>query len=140
MLSFKKALPVFMEKKGFLCFGAVDTTKKLQGFCFGWESVAGGKFNTRVKNLLGDEAKNWLEDCFEIVDIAVSPNYQGQGIGKKLLQYVLDKITNKRVLLQTHQEDTVASKMYIKQGWQTIVDQFEISEGKYFRIFGKTLN
>src|SRR5258708_5172142 len=59
-------------KSGFLFVGAKDTNDQLKGFAYGWPSVSGDSWNTKISAQLGDSATKWLSDCFEFYDLAVS--------------------------------------------------------------------
>lgn len=53
--------------------------------------------------------------------IAVHPNYQGKGIGGKLLQFVENNLFKKKVktlLIATQQNNIAACNFYIKQGYE----------------------
>lgn len=53
--------------------------------------------------------------------IAVHPNFQGKGIGSKLLQFVENKLSKKKVkklLIPTQQNNVAACNFYKKQGYK----------------------
>lgn len=138
--AFKKSWRSKVGKEGFVFLSARNEEGKLIGFSFGWKSVSGGKFNTRVKEALSKNADFWLSDCFELVDFAVLPQYRGRGIGKTLFTKLFDYVDFKTALLQTHLEDTAASKIYLKNNWEIVVPKLEVSETVFFRVFGKVLS
>lgn len=49
--------------------------------------------------------------------LAVSKNYQGQGIGKKLLEYILNK-TDKNISLEVNTNNLIAISLYQKLGFE----------------------
>lgn len=61
--------------------------------------------------------------CFEykktirVYSLAVSKNYQGQGIGKKLLEYILNN-TDKNISLEVNTNNLIAISLYQKLGFE----------------------
>ena len=53
-----------------------------------------------------------------ICDVAISPAYQGIGLGKQLMAYVLDVLRDHQVERATLFADPEAVKFYLAQGWQ----------------------
>ena len=56
-----------------------------------------------------------IENHFEITDvinIAVDKNYQGRGIGKILLQYVIDNTEADKIMLEVKENNVPAIKLY----------------------------
>lgn len=61
-----------------------------------------------------------IEKHFEILDIiniAVRKEYQHLGIGKMLLDYIINKIKPKQVLLEVRETNVEAIKFYKKNGF-----------------------
>ncbi|AEB27096.1 Acetyltransferase [Francisella cf. novicida Fx1] len=61
--------------------------------------------------------------CFEykktirVYSLAVSKNYQGQGIGKKLLEYILNN-TDKNISLEVNTNNLIAISLYQNLGFE----------------------
>ena len=65
----------------------------------------------------------WTGDQAEILNIAIAPEYQGQGLGRHLLSYVIDIVRNKRVLslfLEVRFSNKKAQKLYNALGFNEI--------------------
>ena len=64
-----------------------------------------------------------IENHFEITDvinIAVDKNYQGRGIGKILLQYVIDNTEADKIMLEVKENNVPAIKLYEALGFKQI--------------------
>ena len=64
-----------------------------------------------------------IENHFEITDvinIAVDKNYQGRGIGKILLQYVIDNTEADKIMLEVKENNIPAIKLYEALGFKQI--------------------
>lgn len=62
-----------------------------------------------------------IEDHFDFIDIiniAVDKNYQHEGIGSKLLEYVIN--LNKRTILEVRSSNTNAISLYSKYNFKNI--------------------
>lgn len=127
------------SKAGFLFVGAFDKQEKLVGLSYGWRSVVGDAWNSLLAKQLGNSSEKWLSDCFEFVDLAVKPETQGAGLGRELTQNLFALTKAKTAILLTHQSTTRASEMYVRNGWERLVQNFEIAPGKVYQIMGKSL-
>ena len=64
-----------------------------------------------------------IEDHFEITDIiniAVDIDYQGRGIGKKLIQYVIDNTKAEKIMLEVKANNDPAINLYNHMGFKQI--------------------
>ncbi|GMN89971.1 GNAT family N-acetyltransferase [Francisella sciaenopsi] len=87
--------------------------------------------------------------CFEykktirVYSLAVSKNYQGQGIGKKLLEYILNN-SNKNISLEVNTNNLIAISLYQKLGFvinKKINNYYENGDAAYKMILiRKNLN
>ncbi|MGA0040915.1 MAG: GNAT family N-acetyltransferase [Pirellulales bacterium] len=53
-----------------------------------------------------------------VCDVAITPEYQGIGLGKQLMAYVLDVLRQAQVERLTLFADPEAVKFYTAQGWE----------------------
>lgn len=64
-----------------------------------------------------------IEEHFEITDIiniAVDKDYQGKGIGKKLIQYVIDNTSAEKIMLEVKANNDPAINLYNSMGFKQI--------------------
>ena len=58
-------------------------------------------------------------DIYEVIKIAISPNYRKKGLGKKLLNYVLDDL-DKNLILEVRVSNKGAINLYESLGFKKI--------------------
>jgi len=62
-------------------------------------------------------------DELHIINLAVAPEYRGQGIGSLIVEHILDEAKKygcKRVMLEVRSSNFIAQKLYFKFGFQTV--------------------
>jgi ribosomal-protein-alanine N-acetyltransferase len=72
---------------------------------------------------IGFVVMRWTSDQAEILNIAITPEYQGQGLGRCLLSHVIDIVKGKRVLslfLEVRFSNKKAQKLYNALGFNEI--------------------
>ncbi len=71
--------------------------------------------------------EDWLDDCFELVEFAVAPDRQGEGIGSQLYDALFATVEEPRALLGTDPPPTAAHRLYTKRGWITVLDNWRMT-------------
>lgn len=103
---------------GFACRAAVLPDGRLVGFGYGYTTATGQWWHDLVKRALGrDLAATWLTDAFELSELHVLPEYQGQGAGRDLLIALAGGIPHSAMLLSTPDADTRAFRLYRSLGF-----------------------
>jgi ribosomal protein S18 acetylase RimI-like enzyme len=112
--------------EGFRFLAAFDTqTATLAGFTYGYTSRPGQWWHDQVSlGLSPRRSRQWLGGSFELAELAVRPDYQGQKIGSRLHDGLLVGLPHMSALLSTMQAETVALKLYRKRGWLTLLEDF----------------
>ncbi len=155
VLTFAGRLPYHARWKGFRCVVACDQGEDdssgapgdgppdpgnpgVIGFAYGFTSQP----DTWWRELVAAEmdpaaAREWLEDCFEFVELAVVPSFQGQRIGGRLHDTLLAGVKHRTAVLSTLQADTNAMHLYRKRGWVNLIENFRFPGiEKPFAIMG----
>ena len=57
-------------------------------------------------------AQTWLADSFEVAEVHVHPDYQGRGIGRRMVPALLHTRLERTALLSTQDADTPARRLY----------------------------
>jgi ribosomal protein S18 acetylase RimI-like enzyme len=124
--SFSRTLDRHLERRGFRCVVALEgSTERLAGFSYGYSSAPGQWWHDLVEGKLDPgTADRWLSDTFELAELAVAPQAQGQGLGSRLHDILLAGLTHRTAVLSTIQSETVALKLYRKRGWTVLLEDF----------------
>jgi GNAT superfamily N-acetyltransferase len=119
---FARFLPDHLQDPGFRFAAAFqESDQEVVGFTYGRTSLPGQYWYHVVNEALAATAsEGWLEDSFQVVEMAVVPAWQGQGIGGRLHDRLLEGISFPRALLTTLDGQTAASRLYQNRGWETL--------------------
>ncbi len=80
----------------------------------------------------------WLEDSYQLVELAVHLSYQRRGIGSDLLDTLIAALPGERLLLSTSVAETPAARLYAARGWQTLLPRFNFpGVSRPYRILGR---
>jgi ribosomal protein S18 acetylase RimI-like enzyme len=107
---------------GFSAFATMDGDE-VAGFCYGFHGAPGQWWHDRVRAALGDGG-GWLDDCVELAELHVRPEYQGRGIGSALLRSFASGRSERTVVLSTMDSETVARRMYRTAGFTDLLTRF----------------
>jgi ribosomal protein S18 acetylase RimI-like enzyme len=131
VLRFREQLARHTQRTGFRCVIARDShTASIVGFAYGYTGAPGQWWHDIVVAALGPQtAKEWLTDCFEFVEIAVTPLAQGHGIGGQLHDQLLNGLQYRTAVLSTRQEETFALRLYRNRGWVRLNRDFVFPNG-----------
>lgn len=138
---FVENLKVWCERDGFACVVA-RAEEQLIGFALGWRSEPGQWWHDTVGAAMASDAYEcWLSDCFEFVELALLPEWQGQGIGGELHDVLLAEVGGCcTAVLSTLNAETRALHLYRRRGWQPIlVDYVYPGSDERTLIMGKNL-
>jgi ribosomal protein S18 acetylase RimI-like enzyme len=111
---------------GFVAAGAfADDTDDLVGFGYGYLGAPGQWWHDIVARALGREAAaRWLGDGFELAELHVRPDHQGEGLGRALLLDVLSRTPAKHALLSTPDTESAARGLYRSAGFPDLLTGF----------------
>ena len=102
-----------VHRSGFRAVATIDETGQVAGFGYGYTSLSGQWWHDQVRNGMRRELrKQWLTDCFEIVELHVRPQAQGHGIGAAQLSALLRMTPATKMLLSTPEADEQKSRAW----------------------------
>lgn len=124
VVDFASSLPRHVALSGFRMVVALEQPQgRAIGFAYGFGNRPDHFwFREVVKLLPPDQVDHWLAGGFRLVEIAVSPENQGRGVGGRLHDRLLSDLPYRRATLLTMAAETVAFKMYVKRGWKRLLD------------------
>ena len=104
----------------------------LVGFAYGFHGEGGQWWHDLVSlavaNALGRQAADhWLADSFEIAEVHVLPQHQGQGTGLAMMQRLAAGRQEQTAVLSTMDADTRARRLYRGLGFTDLVAGFMFS-------------
>lgn len=108
---------------GFRMFAAAIDGNML-GFVYGYLSLPGQWWHDQVRSALiaaGHDA--YLDNAMELAEIAVLPQFQGRGIGNRLMEGFLDRVAQP-VLLAVEASDATAHRLYAGHGFFDLLSDF----------------
>jgi GNAT superfamily N-acetyltransferase len=117
-----------VRQPGFRAVATVASDGALVGFGYGYHSAAGQWWHDVVTEELRARdptaARHWFGDSFEIAEIHVLPEWQGQGIGRRLLERLAAARRERTAVLSTHTGPTVAHSLYRSYGFTDVLPEF----------------
>lgn len=125
VVRFRESFMRHTRRGGFRCVVAKDSEQGVVGFGYGYTSKPGQWWRDVVEEGMSKEnARKWLSDAFEFVELAVQPSMQGRGIGGRIHDELLRGLPNRTAVLSTYQGETPALFLYRKRGWITLLWDF----------------
>lgn len=111
----------------------------LIGFGYGYRGAPGDWFHDVVARRLGAEpARAWLSDAFELAELHLMPAFHGQGIGRAMLQTLLDVAGTQTVVLSTHDQESPARALYRACGFVDLATEFRFpGSAEVYAIMGR---
>ncbi len=117
----------------------------LLGIAYGYRGTPAYWWDIQVREGLthSGASRRLLDNYFELTELHVHPEQQGRGIGRHLLQALLDGRAEDRVLLSTPEvpdEDNRAWSLYRRLGFQDVLRHFTFrGDQRPFAVLGREL-
>ncbi|GAA0954104.1 GNAT family N-acetyltransferase [Actinocorallia libanotica] len=106
------------------------------GFIYGFHGAAGQWWHDVVASELyarsgREHSEHWLRDAYEVAELHVHPDYQGRGLGRKLLNVLCADRPESTVVLSTldRRPETPAHRLYRSVGFADLLSNFEFPGG-----------
>lgn len=142
ILNFAARLPYHAVNPGFRCVVARPAPRAgIIGFAYGYAGLPRTWWYGLVAPALPpDQAELWLGDYFELAELAVHPDWQGQGAGGLLHDSLLRGLPHRTAALSTPQVETNALHLYQRRGWVNLIEHFRFPGVEMvYRIMGLKL-
>lgn len=94
------------------------------GFIYGYHSLPGQWWHDQVRESLVQAGhESWLTDAVELAEVAVLPQFQGRGIGTRLVDAFLADVA-RPVLLAVEAADDKTHTLYAAHGFRDLITDF----------------
>jgi GNAT superfamily N-acetyltransferase len=101
------------------------------GLAYGYNGETGRWWSTQIERALArGERREWLGEWFEVVEIAVRPDHQGQGIGSRVHDRLLAEAGWPRALLTARADDPDVRGFYERRGWRAVKTGIRLGGGE----------
>lgn len=129
---------VHVHKPGLLAMAAVSG-ETVAGMIYGYHLEPGDWWGDLVRERLSPESQQaWCGDAFVAVELAVDPDFQGQGIGRDLMEALLEGRPERTALLSTR-TDARAHVLYRRLGFEVLCET-NFGRGPEHFIMGRRLS
>ncbi|MGE3076801.1 MAG: GNAT family N-acetyltransferase [Dehalococcoidia bacterium] len=127
------------RRPGFQLLVACSAPDRVVGMTYGYHGSNGQWWHDTVVRALDPfRANEWLGDSYELVEIAVHPAVQGNGIGAELINTLLGPRGEATCVLSTR-TDSEAHELYSRLGFE-VIEEMPFTVGGYpFYVMGKKL-
>lgn len=129
-----------VRNSGFACRAAfVDDT--LVGFGYGYTTAPGQWWHDLVRRaLVREDTQGWLDNAFELSELHVLSDYQGDHIGRRLLLSLAADLPHDAMLLSTPDADTRAFRLYRDLGFVDLARNYLFpGDARPFAVLGAQL-
>jgi len=126
-----------LDRDGFVAVTAM-LKRDLHGFGYGYPGVPGDWWHDVVTGAMDrTAARKWMSDVFELAELHVEPAWQRRGLGRTLLQTLLDNSTSRTVVLSTHDRESPARRLYRWFGFVDLLRDFRFpGSSEVYAILG----
>jgi ribosomal protein S18 acetylase RimI-like enzyme len=126
---------------GFASRAALDASGKLVGFGYGYTTQPGQWWHDLVRKAITTPSDlAWLDNAFELSEVHVRPQWQGGGIGRRLITSLAQGIPHQAILLSTPDADTRAVRLYRSLGFVDLARNYLFpGDARPFAVFGLRL-
>lgn len=126
-----------LDRDEFIAVTAMRANE-LTGFGYGYRGRPGDWWHDVVTSALNrPDAKRWMDDDFEVAELHVHPSRQSHGLGRLILQLLLDSSASRTVVLSTHDRDSPARGLYRSFGFVDLLRDFRFpGSSEVYAILG----
>jgi ribosomal protein S18 acetylase RimI-like enzyme len=129
------------SNEGFACRAVVEDGGRLIGFGYGYTTRPGQWWHDLVRRSMSAElAREWLSDAFELSEVHLLPEYQGYGLGYRLITELAADLPHRAMLLSTPDAETRAFRLYRALGFVDLARNYLFpGDARPFAVLGARL-
>jgi GNAT superfamily N-acetyltransferase len=134
-----------LARRGFVAvvarYDADDAGAEPVAFGYGYLGRRGEWWHDIVVEALGPElGERWMADAFELAELHVLPDHQGQGLGRRILDEVTRHAAGRTMVLSTHDRESPARHLYRTSGFTDLLGGFVFPGSReIYAVMGKDL-
>jgi GNAT superfamily N-acetyltransferase len=131
-----------VERRDLRAVAALTPDDTLVGITYALPGRDGQWWHDVVAGALPEpSADYWLGDCLEIVELHVLPDYQGHGIGRRLLRELLADVSQRTAALSALEPPgSRARRLYDSEGFVPLLSGFRFPGSPTpYAVLGKEL-
>lgn len=134
-----------LDRRGLTVVAAVDSHDALVGIAYGYLGGRGQWWHDHVREALVQAhgtavADDWLTGAFEVCELHVRPPAQSSGLGRRLLDTLLEGQPSATAVLTTPDAETRARRFYRAAGWTDLVRRLVFpGDPREFAVLGLRL-
>jgi ribosomal protein S18 acetylase RimI-like enzyme len=126
------------RRAGYKALAALEG-ERVVGMIYGYRGARGQWWHDTVAGFLPPKlGREWLDDSYELVEVAVDPGYQSRGIGRRLIEELLCDRSEATCVLSTR-TDSRAHHLYRVLGFEVLCEMPFAPRGPLFYVMGKRL-
>ena len=127
------------RRSGFRALAALGPGHRVAGMVYGYRGLHGQWWHDTVSKALSRaQAQAWLADSYELVELAVHPRCQRQGVATALIEALIEGQSERTCVLSTR-TDSEAHLLYSRLGFEPITQMPFAPKGALFHIMGLRL-
>ncbi|MEX2291921.1 MAG: GNAT family N-acetyltransferase [Mycobacteriales bacterium] len=129
-----------LDRDGLRVVVAVEGDRMV-GVAYGYRGAAGQWWHDQVHAALtAAQSREWLEGAFEVCELHVRPGLQGTGLGRGLLDTLLQEVPARTAVLTTPDGETRARRFYRAGGWVDLTTGLRFpGDPRLFAVLGLPL-
>jgi ribosomal protein S18 acetylase RimI-like enzyme len=128
------------EYASFTCRAAISADGSMVGFGYGYTSLPGQWWHDLVRRAIPAGNADWLFNAFELSELHVLPQWQGHGIGERMLRSLADGLPHDFMLLSTPEGENRAWRLYRRVGFDDLArDHLFPGDHRPFGVLGARL-
>ena len=134
-----------MLRVGWRCVAAFDAEDTMVGVGYGYQGAHGQWWHEQVRRGVTERrgaevADAWMTDYFELTELHVRPDTQGQGVGAELVRLLVSGAANRHVLLSTPEGPSRAWRLYRRLGFSDVLRDYQFTgDPRPFGVLGREL-
>ena len=136
----RQIVSAHLERDG-LRVAAALVDDELVGIGYGYRGSPGQWWHDQVRDVLTIEAaRTWLDGAFEVCELHVRPAAQQRGLGRALLEDLLDQTDAATAVLTTPDAPTRARAFYRAASWVELAGNVHFpGDSRAFAVLAKEL-